>query len=50
MRAAKEAKERAAAEEVLRIFDVIDLNGDGELTRDEVVASADKLNMTAAQA
>ena len=50
MRRHKMDKEKAVSAQVLKIFDVIDLNGDGQLTKDEVIVSSERLNMTPAQA
>ena len=41
---------RKRGQEIGKLFETLDLDGDGELTREEVLSSADKLDMTEKQA
>jgi Ca2+-binding EF-hand superfamily protein len=49
-RAATGRTARKKGQEVAKLFDLLDLDGDGELTRDEVVTSYEQLNMTEKEA
>ena len=41
---------RKKGQEIAKLFETLDLDGDGELTREEVVSSAEHINMTPKEA
>ena len=41
---------RKKGQEIAKLFETLDLDGDGELTREEVVSSAEHINMTSKEA